>query len=141
MPIPMEYQHASETFERFLRLVIERTGLTTRNQAYTTAQGVLLVFRRRLDVHDAIRFAGALPPVLRALFVADWDTRKAPCEFGSRAALLEEVKSLRRDHNFSPASAIADVAYALRDCVDAAEFEQALATLPAEAADFWRVDR
>ncbi|MBY6243288.1 DUF2267 domain-containing protein [Methylosinus sp. Sm6] len=141
MPIPMEYQHASEAFDRFLRLVIERTGLTTRNQAYTTAQGVLLAFRRRLDIHDAIRFAGALPPVLRALFVADWDTREEACDFGSRAALLEEVKSLRRDHNFSPASAIADVAHALRDCVDVAEFERVLATLPAEAADFWRVDR
>jgi uncharacterized protein (DUF2267 family) len=137
----MEYQHASENFERFLRLVIERTGLTTRNQAYTTAQGVLLTFRRRLDIHDAIRFAGALPPVLRAMFVADWDTREAPRDFGSRATLLEEVKSLRRDHNFSPGSAIGDVAHALRDCVGAVEFEHALATLPADAADFWRVDR
>lgn len=139
MPIPMEYQHASEEFERFLRLVVERTGLATRNQAYTTAQSVLLTFRRRLDVSEAIRFAGVLPPVLRAIFVADWDVRVPPRPFSSRAALTEEVRSLRRDHNFSPDSAIVDVAGALRACVDEAEFDRLLATLPPGAAEFWRV--
>ena len=140
MPMPMAYQHASEEFERFLRLVIERSGLTTRNQAYTTTQGVLLTFRRRLEIHDAIRFAGVLPPVLRAIFVADWDTQEPPRAFSSRAELLEEARSLRQDHNFSPDSAIADVAYALRACLDPAEFDRNLATLPPKAADFWRVD-
>ncbi|MBG0809274.1 DUF2267 domain-containing protein [Methylosinus sp. H3A] len=138
MPIPMDYQHASEEFERFLRLVVERSGLTTRNQAYTTAQSVLLTFRRRLEMRDAIRFAGVLPPVLRAIFVADWDTQEEPRAFSSHAALIEEVRSLRRDHNFSPDSAIADVAFALRACVDGAEFDRLLATLPPGAADFWR---
>lgn len=139
MPIPMEYQHASEEFERFLRLVVERTGLTTRNQGYTTAQSVLLTFRRRLEISDAIRFAGALPPVLRAIFVADWDVGEPPRPFSSRAALTEEVRSLRRDHNFSPNSAIVDVAGALRACVDGAEFDRALSALPPGAAEFWRV--
>jgi hypothetical protein len=37
----MEYQRASEEFERFLRAVVENTGLATRNQAYTTVEGVL----------------------------------------------------------------------------------------------------
>jgi uncharacterized protein (DUF2267 family) len=36
-------------------------------------QGVLQTFRRRLEISEAIRFAGVLPPVLRAIFVADWD--------------------------------------------------------------------
>jgi uncharacterized protein (DUF2267 family) len=67
----MDYQHASEEFERFLRAVVENTGLATRNQAYTTAEGVLRAFRRRLDIRQAIAFAGVLPPVLRAIFVAD----------------------------------------------------------------------
>lgn len=137
MPIPMEYQHASEEFERFLRLVVERTGLATRNQAYTTAQSVLLTFRRRLDVSEAIRFTGVLPPVLRAIFVADWDMEQPLRAFSSRAALTEEVRSLRRDHNFSPDSAIVDVAGALRACVDAVEFDRILATLPPGAREFW----
>lgn len=140
MPMPMEYQHASEEFERFLRAVIDHTGLTTRNQAYTTVEGVLRTFRRRLELSEAIRFAGALPPVLRAIFVADWDMDEPRRGFTSRQEMTEEVKALRRDHNFSPDTAIADVARALRDCAPRESLEGALARLPPEAAAFWRVD-
>jgi uncharacterized protein (DUF2267 family) len=73
MTIPMEFQHASEDFEAFLRDAREISGLSTRNQAYTMVQAVLLTFRRRLSIVEAIRFANILPPVLRALFVTDWD--------------------------------------------------------------------
>ena len=138
MPIPMDYQHASEEFERFLPTVVERSGLTTRNQAYTTAQSVLLTFRRQLEIRDAIRFAGVLPAVLRAIYVADSGHAGGAARLSSRAAMLEEVRSLRRDHNFSPDSAIADVACALRACLDEAAFDRLLATLPPGAADFWR---
>jgi uncharacterized protein (DUF2267 family) len=73
MPRPMEYQHASEDFDRFLCRVIDETDLTTRNQAYTTTQGVLYAFRCRLTLKNSIIFAGVLPPILRAIFVVDWD--------------------------------------------------------------------
>jgi uncharacterized protein (DUF2267 family) len=141
MPMPMEYQHASEEFERFLRSVIEHTGLTTRNQAYTTAEAVLRTFRRRLDIREAISFAGALPPMLRAIFVTDWDWDEPRRNFVSRAAMTQEVKSLRRDHNFSPDTAISDVARALREYVDGEAFDRTLATLPEGAAEFWRTER
>lgn len=57
MLIPMELQHASEDFERFLADARDISGLTTRNQTYTMVQGVLQTFRRRLSLQDAIRFA------------------------------------------------------------------------------------
>lgn len=141
MPMPMEYQHASEEFERFLRAVIELSGLTTRNQAYTTVQAVLQAFRRRLETRDAIRFASELPPVLRAIFVADWDTEEPRRDFASLEDMTEEVKTFRRDHNFSPDSAIEDVARALRAHVDRARFDRMIETLPTGAAEFWRADR
>lgn len=142
MPIPMDYQHASEDFERFLGEVIARTGLTTRNQAFTTAEGVLLAFRRRLPPRDALRFAGALPPVLRAIFVADWDVADqdldAPLQaFGGRADWTRDVRALRRDHNFSSDGAVAGVAAALRACLGDSRLDAALAGMPAEAQDFW----
>jgi Uncharacterized conserved protein len=71
MTIPMELQHASEDFERFLRDAKEHSGLATRNQVFTMVQGVLQTFRRRLDVREALLFADVLPPVLRAIFVSD----------------------------------------------------------------------
>lgn len=137
MPMPMDYQHASERFERFLDDAREALGLATRNQACTTVQAVLLVFRRRLEVREALRFADVLPAVLRAIFVAGWDPQEPRLPFGSREALTAEVRALRAHHNFSPDTAIRDVAGALRRTVDAAAFDRVLATLPVDARDFW----
>jgi uncharacterized protein (DUF2267 family) len=114
MPMPMDYQHASEQFEKYLQEARKRSGLATRNQVYTMTQAVFQTFRRRLSVNDALSFANVLPPVLRAVFVADWDIKEPRSPFGSVADMTQEAKSLRRDHNFSPDSAIKDVATALR---------------------------
>lgn len=133
----MDYQHAAENFDRFLLAAIENAGLTTRNQAYTMVQAVFQVFRRRLTVTDAITFANALPPLQRALFVADWDTSEPQLPFGDREAMTLEAQSLRRHHNFSPDTCIRDVARALRQTTDEAELDRVLAALPKGAAEFW----
>jgi uncharacterized protein (DUF2267 family) len=135
--IPMEFQHASGDFEAFLRDARDISGLSTRNQTYTMAQAVLVTFRRRLSVIDAIRFANVLPPVLRALFVADWDPEEPQREFTDRAELTLEVQGLRRDHNFSPETAIQDVATALRRHVDQKALNELLERMPSGAAEFW----
>jgi uncharacterized protein (DUF2267 family) len=141
MTIPMEYQHASQEFESFLRDVIDESGLVTRNQAYTMVQAVLLVFRRRLEIRDAIRFANVLPAVLRAIFVADWDVQEPLRQFASIAEMTEEVKAFRRHHNFSPDNAIKDVVVALRKNINQSDLDHVLASLPTGAADFWRIDQ
>lgn len=139
MPIPMDLQHATEDFERLLADARDTAGLGTRNQAYTMVDGVLRVFRRRLSLDDAIRFAGVLPPVLRAIFVADWDPSEPRRAFTDRATLTAEVQDLRRHHNFAPVSAIADVAAALRRNMEEEKLDHVLATLPEGAAAFWAV--
>lgn len=139
MPIPMDLQHASEDFERFLADARDAAGLATRNQTFTMVDGVLRVFRRRLSLEDAIRFAGVLPPVLRAIFVADWDPCEPRLPFADLETMTGEVQALRRHHNFAPASAIAHVAGALRRHVDEARFDRLLLLLPEGAAAFWKV--
>ncbi len=139
MPIPMAIQHATEDFERFLADARDTSGLTTRNQTYTMVDGVLRAFRARLNVRDAIRFANVLPPVLRAIFVADWDTDTAPLPFADRAVMTKDAQGLRIHHNFAPDTCIADVAQALRRNMDAAALDQVLETLPEGARAFWRV--
>lgn len=141
MPMPMEYQHTTEDFERFLADVRETSGLTTRNQIYTMVQAVLLTFRRRLSLADAVRFAGVLPPVVRAIFVADWDPEAPLAPFGDRGIWTREAQALRRHHNFAPDTCIVDMARALRRHVDEAAFDGVLAGLPAGARDFWSVDQ
>lgn len=137
MPVPMDYRLASQDFDRFLAEVAEQTGLATRNQAYTTTQGVLLCFRRRLSLSEAITFAQVLPAMLRALFVMDWDPQEPRVACWDRDVMTAEVKRLRVDHNFSPDTAIENVARVLRGHVDPAAFARCLATLPPEAGPFW----
>ncbi len=140
MPMPNEYQHACEDFDRFLTRARDEAGLATRNQTYTMVEGVLVVFRRRLTMAQAIAFAGALPPMLRALFVADWHIGEPVRPFADRAALTREVQALRRHHNFAPENAIAAVAAALWHVADRPRLQACLAALPPEAAAFWAAD-
>ncbi|MGE0863882.1 MAG: DUF2267 domain-containing protein [Vicinamibacterales bacterium] len=139
MPYPAEYQRATDAFAAFLLEVRDRCDFASPNQAYTTAQAVLQVFRRRLPLADAIRFAGVLPVGLRALFVADWDPGEPQRPFGSLADMTAEVRALRPGHNFSPPHAIAAVAGALRAHVDVARLDALLATLPRDAGRFWAI--
>ena len=139
MTIPFEYQCASIEFEQFLLDARDISGLATTNMAWNMVVGVLHTFRRRLPVPDALRFANVLPPVLRAVFVADWDAGEPQRPFDDRATMTREVQALRAAHNFSPETAIRDVAQALRRHVDGAGLERVLATLPAGARDYWAV--
>src|SRR5690606_10319107 len=102
MTAPPEYQRATDRFYEFLADVRDVAGFTTTNPAYTMVQAVFLTFRRRVDVRDAIRFAGVLPAALRALFVAEWDPDEPRLAFADRATLTREVQSLRPNHNYSP---------------------------------------
>ncbi|MCU0537964.1 MAG: DUF2267 domain-containing protein [Hydrococcus sp. Prado102] len=98
---------------------------------------VLQTFRRRLTLPEAIYFAGVLPPVLRSIFVADWDTNEPRGSFGERAEMTQEVQSLRAEHNFAPNTAIRAVAVALRKNIDEARLDNVLNNLPTAARDFW----
>jgi uncharacterized protein (DUF2267 family) len=139
MPVPPEYQRATDHFYMLLTDVRDSAGLTTTNQAYTVLQGVFQVFRRRLDLKDALRFVSVLPVGARALFVAEWDTDEPRLDFEERALMTLEVQALRAEHNYAPETAIRDVAVALRRNVDQTAFERVLAMLPRGAAEFWRV--
>jgi len=138
--MPREYQIASAEFERLLTAAREAAGLTTRNQSWTMVQAVFQVFRRRLAPEDAIRFAQALPALARALFVADWEPdAEQAVPFADRETMTREAQALRKHHNFAPDSCIADVAVALRACVDEPAFDRMLARLPEPARAFWAV--
>ncbi|SMC67368.1 DUF2267 domain-containing protein [Rhizobium sp. RU36D] len=137
MPMPMEYRQASVDFDRFMEDLKEVSMLRTSHQAYTMLQAVLQVFRRRLTVAEAIAFAGVLPPVLRAIFVSDWDVSEEQKQFSSKAEMMAEVRALRHNHNLSTESAIDDVATAVRRNVDPASLERVLSLMPEGARAFW----
>lgn len=137
MPLPTEYSRATEEFYDFLTDVQHVTGFTSTHQTYTMVQGVFQTFRRRLSIKNAITFANVLPPVLRAIFVADWDVDEAKREFGDRDTMTKEVQALRHEHNFAPETAISDVASVIRRHLDGEKFDALLATFPDGAVAFW----
>jgi uncharacterized protein (DUF2267 family) len=139
MPVPSEYQRATDDFYKLLTDVRDSAGLTTTNQAYTVLQGVFQVFRRRLDLKNALRFASVLPVGARALFIADWEADEPRLDFEERSVMTKEVRGLRAEHNYAPETAIRDVAVALRRNVDQSEFERVLAMLPRGTMEFWQV--
>ena len=138
MPMPIEYQRATDHFRKFIQEAQESADLGSPHQTYTMVQGVFQTFRRRLSIKEAILFAGVLPAVLRAIFVADWDVDEPKVPFADVAAMTKEVQSLRSDHNFAPDTAIQDVARALRQNIDEDAFKCVLEKLPKGAALFWK---
>lgn len=137
MPMPQDYFSASRDFDAFMAEAKEALGHGSHHQTYTTVQAVLTVFRRRLSVSDALRFADVLPPVLRAIFVSDWDAAETPRPFGPRDEMEAEVRAFREHHNFAPPDAIATVAAVLRKHVNADDFERVLSALPEDARGYW----
>jgi len=138
--MPQTYFLASKDFDAFLADVRDTCLLQTHHQAYHTLRAVLLTFRAHLTTQQALTFANVLPAVTRAIFVEDWIVSDTPTPFPDRAALIAEVKSVRRDHNMAPDSAIKDVAAALRrSSIAERELDRVLAGLPEGAVDYWKV--
>ena len=137
MPMPYTYRHASAEFRAFLDDVKESLDLVSDNSAYTAVDGVFRTFRRRLTPAQAIDFAGALPAVLRAIFIQDWRDAGAPVPFAPLPEMAAESQALRPDHNLTPPDAIPKVARAVWRAADTAEFERALHRLGPEAVAFW----
>ncbi|MCF4097333.1 DUF2267 domain-containing protein [Maritalea mediterranea] len=138
MPMPQEYQRATIIYDQLLTELCEELHLATRNQAYTLLQSVLLVFRRRLTAPQVLLFAAVLPPMVRAIFVAGWHEAEYVPLFSTGDDLIEEVKDLRRAHNFADEHAIIGVTRVLRRYLDDQQLDAVLADISHEAADYWQ---
>lgn len=134
---PAEYQRATDDFYAYLQTLRDIGMFTDSHPPYTITQAACQVFRRRLELGDAIRFAQLLPVGLRALFVADWDPAEPRRSFGSRDDMTRELFELRPEHNYSGPSSINDVATALRRHVDSRALDELLDKLPEGAIDYW----
>ncbi|MDJ0821711.1 MAG: DUF2267 domain-containing protein [Paracoccaceae bacterium] len=136
--MPWTYRHPQKEWQAFLADVREVLGSPSDNVAYTTTEGVFRAFRRRLTPAQAIAFAQVLPAVPRALFVQDWDLA-APVPWADDATLLNEVRSLRRDHNFASERAVEAVSYALHRAVRIDDLHRTLDRIGPEARTFWHL--
>lgn len=139
MTVPPDFVHASRDLERFLLDARESLSHATTHQTWYSVLGVFVTFRARLSVPQVVAFSQALPPILGAMFLFEWDPEAKPKPFAPRAELAKEAQAFRIEHSFLPDSAIEDVAAALWRHVDRRSFERMLAKLPPEARAFWTV--
>ncbi|SFK37112.1 Uncharacterized conserved protein, DUF2267 family [Pseudovibrio ascidiaceicola] len=137
MPMPQEYQLASQQYESFLLDALESMDLVTRNRTYTCVQATLLAFRHRLTAEQVLLFADTLPAVLRAIFTAGWSRDDYKPEFGTMEDWAADAMALRRLHNFSDEETPARVAEVLRRHVDLPHFKQVLGQIGPDALQFW----
>ena len=137
MTVPQEYMLAQQRFDALLVELMDRLDLTTRHQVYAVLFGFLRVFRSRLDADQTLVFAGVLPAIVSAMFVADWKPGEEKKPFADPAGYDEEVRNIRRDHNLAPPDARRVVAAAIRSRCDRAAFDAALGQLPGQVAAFW----
>lgn len=140
MPFPYEYQRATDEFYTFLHDVRDGAMYGTAHPAYTTAQAVFQVFRRRIPLEDGIRFATCLPVGLRALFTAEWDPDEPRRPFGTIAEMTAEARELRADHNYVEDDSIQVVAEALWRHANVARLKSVLASMEPAAQQFWSTE-
>lgn len=140
MTVPSAYRSATRDFEKFLEDLLAISSLATSNQCYTQTRSVFFVFRSHVEPQMALDFANALPPVLRAILIEDWNLASPVTPMPGREKLLAEVKAVREAHNFSTDTAISEVALALRRNMNELDYGLMLQKLPAEAAQFWKVE-
>lgn len=112
--------------------------LQTTHQCYTMVEAVLHALRSHMSLREALAFADRLPPVLRAIFVSDWDIEAPVKPVTDRAGLQREILGLRHNHNVSTPTALEDVGATLRETMGRDEFSHLLSALPADLARFWR---
>jgi uncharacterized protein (DUF2267 family) len=95
MPVPPEYQRATEALYTFLEDLKKESNLATTHQVYTMTQAVFQAFRRRLNLKDTILFTNVLPAVLKAIFIDDWNLDEPQIPFDSVEKMTMEISSLR----------------------------------------------
>ncbi|WP_374406046.1 DUF2267 domain-containing protein [Pelagerythrobacter sp.] len=137
MTVPIDYRQAGPDFDRFMLDLRETLDLQTTHQAWGVLLGVFETFRRRLTPAETLAFAKALPPLLRATFVQDWNFDGPQAPFADRDALDREVMAYHRDHQLAEPGCIAATAATLWRHADRQRLEAALARLPQGARDFW----
>ena len=138
MPMPYSYRHASEEWSALLKNLREETLIASENVLYTCIQAVLISFRARLSVQQALDFADLLPAVLRAVFVSDWQVAW-PLPWSGREEIRAEMRALRPDHNFCPPELLEHLLRAIPATTRQMDLERVLDRIGPEARAFWRL--
>jgi uncharacterized protein (DUF2267 family) len=110
MTVPRDVVSGSEQFRDWLVALKERAMLGSTNQSYAMLRAVLHEVRDRLPIDEALRFADALPPLVRGIMLEAWHPERAAAGLAAatRPSLLEAVKVRLEPHQPPPDSIVED---------------------------------
>jgi len=107
MPTPQDVAYASQQLQDWLLDLRSRALLGSTHQAYAMLRAVLHELRDRVPVDDALRFADALPPLVRGIMLERWHPLDAAP--AARPSFLDAVKARLEPHTPPPDSIVEDV--------------------------------
>jgi len=140
MPMPPEIAQASVQFMQLLGALKDRAFLQTHNQCYAMLRAVLHEFRGYMTVDRAIAFAGALPPLVRAIFVEDWHPDGAPPPPPVPSDFDAAVVKRLAPHHIPPDGIAGDVFALLAERMEPSRAARAIDALPEGLQELWRGD-
>jgi uncharacterized protein (DUF2267 family) len=138
MPMPPEIAQASVQFMNLLGALKEKAWLQTHNQCYAMLRAVLHEFRDYMTVRQAIAFAGALPPVTRAIFIEEWEPAGDPPPPPAQEVFAQAVIRRLSPHHIPPDSIVGDTFAVLAPRCNQTRLDAALKALPAGLQLLWR---
>jgi uncharacterized protein (DUF2267 family) len=135
MTLPYDVIHASRQLQEWLEELKERALLGSHNQSYSMLRGVLQEIRDRVPIDAALRFADALPPLVRGIMLERW--HPAATAPPSRP-FLDAVKARLEPHTPPFDSIVDDVLAVLAHRTDELLLPVLTENLPAELQAAWR---
>lgn len=109
MTQPKDVRYASQQYQEWLAALKNTAGLQTHNQRQAMMRAVMYELRECLTTDEVLRFAGALPPLPRGIFIENWLPRESPADPVSSASFVEKVFTSLSPHHIPPDTIVADV--------------------------------
>ena len=136
MPTPQDVAYASQQLQEWLLDLRQRALLGSTHQAYSMLRTVLHEVRDRSPMDDALRFADALPPLVRGIMLERWHPpHAAPA---TRPTFLDAVKERLEPHTPPPGGIVEDVLAVLAQRTQPNLLPTLTEHMPAELQPQWR---
>ncbi|MBD3317799.1 MAG: DUF2267 domain-containing protein [Chitinivibrionales bacterium] len=86
------FDTTTQKTERWLNLIMERLGWTSRQRAYHAFRAVLHALRDRLTIEESAHFSAQLPLLVRGIYFDGWEPSKTPEKIRDKGVFLEHVR-------------------------------------------------
>ncbi|HEX9290823.1 MAG TPA: DUF2267 domain-containing protein [Anaeromyxobacteraceae bacterium] len=136
MTVPQDVTYASQQLQEWLLDLKQRALLGSTNGSYAMLRAVLHEARDRLLIDDALRFADALPPLVRGIMLESWHPLDAIPS--TRPPVLDAVKARLEPHHPPPESIVEDVLAVLAHRTHPHLLHAIAEHLPPEFQSQWR---